>query len=94
MPKRRTSGATARPGVVHVGLGLGQRDPPAADADLVDQRPLLALAQPAAVAVGQQVDRVEADVVARAGVLGARGCRGRRPGGRRACPGGGRRCVA
>ena len=51
-------------GVVHVGLGERERGAVRPDAHLGRQRPLLALLQPAAVAVGEQRDHVGTDVVA------------------------------
>ena len=93
MPWRRASGATACPEVhegrrARPGPGAGRRRRPRRRA------PSPWAPQPAAVAVGQQLDDLGPDVVAGAGVLRARGCRGRRPAGRPGCPADRRRPAA
>jgi hypothetical protein len=58
-------------GVVHVGLGEGERHPAAVDAHLGDEGALLPPLQPLTVTLGQELDDVGAGVVAGAGVLRA-----------------------
>ena len=58
--------------LVHPGEGNGQRDAPAPDAHLVDQSPLLALAQTTPMTTNEELDHLGPDVVPAARVLGTR----------------------
>ena len=70
--KRRAERADREAGVVHVGHRDGEREAVSVDAHLGDERALLAFAQPAAVALREDLDDFRAEVVARLRVILAR----------------------